>query len=181
VHNKLNSFHAGKEFFEIPLDEAKRAVDEAAQQVGTVIPSENPPTGERQFDEIDFSAPKLARPPVPFETHLPKTDALGREILLELREKALALGSDVSEKATTYNRIAYSRGRVFLEVKVHKNRVRILFLDIAFEDSRHLVQEVPKSYGWGRLKYLVNLRSLDDLAYAMPYIKASYSRAAETN
>jgi predicted transport protein len=179
VHQKLSRFHAGKEFFELPLEDAKRAVDEAACEVGLASPPQFPALIEEQFREIDFSIPKAKLPAVPFEEHLPKTDMLGKEILLQIRKEVLALGSDISEKATTYNRIAYSRGRVFLEVKVHKNRIRILFLDIAFEDPQKLVQEIPKSHGWGRLKFLANLRSLDDLTYAMPYIRASYAHAAK--
>ena len=178
VHQNLSGFHAGKEFFEIPLEDAKRAVDEAAAQVGIDPPPELPPEEEKQYREINFSSPKAHLPFVPFEQHLPKTDVLGKEILLEIREAVLALGSDVSEKATTYNRVAYSRGRVFLEVKVHKSRIRIAFVDIAFDDPQGLVKEIPRSYGWGRLKFLANLQTLDHLTYVMPYIRASYAKFA---
>jgi predicted transport protein len=179
VHQKLTQFHAGKEFFELPLEDARLAVDEASGRVGVANPPQLSVAVEQQFREVDFSIPRATKSPVPFEEHLPKTDVLGKEILLRIRKEVLALGSDVTEKATTYNRIAYSKGRVFLEVKVHKNRIRVLFLDIPFEDPRTLVQEIPRSYGWGRLKFLANLRSLDDLAYAMPYIRASYKHTSK--
>src|SRR3984957_11173391 len=78
VHQKLSRFHAGKEFFELPLEEAKRAVDEAAGEVGLASPPQFPALIEEQFREIDFSIPKAKLPAVPFEEHLPKTDMLGK-------------------------------------------------------------------------------------------------------
>jgi predicted transport protein len=87
------------------------------------------------------------------------------------------LGNDIVETVTRANRIAYSRGRVFLEVKVHKDRVRILFLDISLDDPDNVVAKVPESHGWGRLKYLMNLRNMQDLDYGMQFVRASYALA----
>jgi predicted transport protein len=202
MHEKLALFHAGKEFFELPLAIAVQTLNEVADVVGRArLPDKQPIEKEPslvdgsirvQTTEIEFGTPAAQRTSsrrarsgsisaqkstVSFEDHLEKTDLLGKEILIEIQSKVKALGADVSERITRYNRIAYARGRIFLEVKVHKNRVRILFLDIVVEDPKGFVQKVPESHGWGRLKYLMNLRSLDDLAYAMPYIEASYRHA----
>jgi predicted transport protein len=178
VHQRLGQYRAGKEFFEISLEDAQRVVDEAATRVGIDASPDPMVVAPEQLGEISFYAPKVARPPVPFESHLPKTDLLGREILLQLREKMLSLGDDVVETATKGNRVAYSRGRVFVEVKVHKHRVRVLFLDIELNDPLGVVETVPETHGWGRLKYLMNLRSLDDLKYVLPYLASSYTHAA---
>ncbi len=190
VHAKLSKFRSGKEFFELPLATAIRAVEEVASKVGRLETEDEPEEVVETVDQLTPASGQefdLATPgrrvrnatatlngPVRFEDHLQRTDAPRQELLLELRKRILALGSDIVETVTPASRIAYNRRRVFVEVKVHKDCIRVLFLDIPLNDPRGMV--VEKSF-WGHLKYLMKMRTTDDLEYAMGFITSSYSRA----
>jgi predicted transport protein len=199
VHDTLHRYRVGKEFFELPLRVAVDAMSEIATTVGRVpedSSAEGPggtsayPDTETDY-EVAFSTPSTSKQPratarspsrggaeaVTFESHLQKTDHVRQEILIHLRTMVKGLGGDIVETVTRANRIAYSRGRVFLEVKVHKDRIRILFLDIRLNDPEDVVVKVPESHGWGRLKFLMNLRNMQDLDYGMQFVKASYAVA----
>ncbi len=194
VHQKLAQYRIAKEFFELPLSVAVTTLNEISSNATTDLDrselepadaavQEGPPFGPH----LEFSSPGAVRRPVSgqssnrlnsagpitFESHLEKTDAPRQEVLLRLRGMVKSIGSDIVETVTRANRVAYARGRVFLEVKVHKDRVRILFLDIRLDDPDGVVSAVPATHGWGRLKYLMNLRTLDDLEYGMRFVRAS--------
>jgi predicted transport protein len=109
-----------------------------------------------------------------FEDHLAYTDSVRQQMLLELRKRILARDRRITETVTPGNRIAYSLGKIFVEVKVLRSRLKIHFVDGVFRDPEKRIQAIPKSHEWGALRNRFDIEKPDDVEYAMQLIEAAF-------
>jgi predicted transport protein len=116
---------------------------------------------------------------VSFEDHEKYTDATLRPVLRKLRERILALGR-MDENPTPAQRIAYSVGRIFAEVKVQKKRILVRVFDMGVADPKGIVTNIPGTHKWQHQKQ-IPIDSVGLVDYAMPFIEASYRSSLTKN
>jgi hypothetical protein len=145
LHDRLRRYRSAgnREFFQIPLKEAIKALEGVADEIGRL---ESTTDGSLEASHADgkllvrSSSGEIAVNLVPqrrrgniskataavvtFEDHASYTDAVRRPLLIDLRNRVLRFDDRLpaAERCTRGQRIAYSipGGRVFLEVKVQR-------------------------------------------------------------
>jgi predicted transport protein len=198
LHNKLRRYRSAgnREFFQIPLKEAIKALEGVADEIGRV---ENITDGSAQGSTADnepLAAPsgeitvtsarqrrrantKNAAPAiVTFDDHASYTDAVRRPILIDLRNRVLSLDERLrqTERCTPGQRIAYNipGGKVFLEVKVQRAAIVLHLADGGYPDPNGIADDIPESHGWRQLKKRITILNMADLDAAMPFVEAAY-------
>jgi predicted transport protein len=197
LHQQLYQYRSAsnREFFQIPLKAAIKALEEVADQIGRIddeeerapepVPArETPPLPSGEISVGPSPQPrqvkgrKAAGTIVTFEDHAAYTDAPRRNILHELRRRVLSLDDRLrqSEQCTQGQRIAYKipGGRIFLEVKVQKAAIVLHLADGGYPDPGGIADDIPPSHGWRQLKKRITILSEADLEAAMPFIEAAY-------
>lgn len=108
--------------------------------------------------------------------HIAYAEPLIRPVLEAVRHHTKQLGKEVIESATPAQRITYSWGRIFLEVKVQKRRVLLRFFDSGIPDPLKMVNHIDhaEKNGWQHDKE-IRLEKLEDVDYAMRFVEASFS------
>jgi hypothetical protein len=197
LHRRLHQYRSAgnREFFQIPLKAAIKALEGVADEIGRVDEVEElaqkPPPADGaatspQPREISVgssqqprkrSSLKPAGALVTFEDHAAYTDAPRRPILGELRRRVLNLDAHLQqgEQCTTSQRIRYKipGGKIFLEVKVQRAAILLRLADGGCPDAG-ITSDIPESFGWGQLKKQITLLSMADLDAAMPFVEAAY-------
>lgn len=194
LHERLRRYRSAsnREFFDLPLKDAIKALEAVADRVGRLDDAEQ---GARDPGEIEVepphaeeisvaarlkgkSSPKPAGSNATFETHLAYLDAPRQPILIELRKRVLDFDDRLrqGEKCTTYQRIAYSipGRRIFLEVNVQRAAIVLNLADGGCLDPNDIADDIPKSHGWGQLKKRIVIEKIADLDEVMPFIEAAY-------
>ena len=197
LHQRLHQYRSAsnREFFQIPLKAAIKALEEVADEIGRIDDVEERapepvPTSEilpPQSGEITVGsfpqqrqvrAKKAAGAIVTFEDHAAYTDTPRRKILHDLRRRVLSLDDRLqqSEQCTQGQRIAYKipGGKIFLEVKVQKAAIVLHLADGGYPDPASIADNIPPSHGWRQLKKRITILSEADLQAAMPFIEAAY-------
>ena len=95
-----------------------------------------------------------------------------REIFEELREKIFEIDGNITEKATSLY-VGYRITRIFAEVHIGKNQLKIHMRPIEYNDPENRVEKVSESYKW-TLDRRVYLKSHQDLDYVFQLIEQSY-------
>lgn len=200
LHQRLHQYRSAgnREFFELPLKAAVKALEDVADEVGRIeqeqAASEPVPTVDAplQSGEISVAAiqsrEKSSRRPaggiVTFEDHGAYTTAPIRPILNELRSRVLGLDDRLrqGEQCTPGQRIAYKipGGKIFLEVKVQRAAIVLHLADGGCPDPAGIANDIPASHGWRQLKKRIAIESMADLDAAMPFIEAAH-RAPSAN
>src|ERR1700688_1391724 len=197
LHQKLHQYRSTstREFFQIPLKTAIKALEDVADQIGRIeiveatapesavdaVPS--PPTGEVSVSGSQHPRKHGSRKSmgiVTFEDHATYTTDTLRPILCELRNKALGLDDRLrqGEQCTSGQRIAYKipGDKIFLEVKVQRAAIVLHLADGGCPDPAGIAEDIPESHGWRQLKKRIKIISTADLERAMPFVEAPYPR-----
>ena len=90
------------------------------------------------------------------EEHLHGASDELQRLFEEFNQRVFDLSSEI-ECYTTEANILYKTSVNFIELKVQRNRLRILLRtkDNQIDDPKHLTEIVPKSHGWGNLNRIV--------------------------
>jgi hypothetical protein len=158
--NEPSSFYnrsaGNRQFFQIPLKAAIKALEDGADEIGRV--DESATTAEAPTPPKDDDAPqageitalpsrngrkistqKTKPAVVTFDDHAAYTDSPRRSILADLRSRVLKLDDRLqqTERCTPGQRIAYSipGGRDFLEVKVQRAAIVLHLADGGCPDT----------------------------------------------
>jgi predicted transport protein len=192
LHHRLRQYRstADREFFEVPLKLAIRALEDVAEEVGRLDEPDRhepePAIGGRSsssHDAIDAvpgpnekSRRGQQRVVVTFDEHLAYAGEKLRPVLIALRTRVLALDNRLNEKCTAGQRIAYKipRGKIFLEVIVQRAAIVLHLADGGYADPGHIADDIPESFGWGQLKKRIVVVDTSDLAEATPFIESAY-------
>ena len=195
LHRRLYQYRAGKEFFQIPLKAAIKALEDVADEIGRVddvaksaaqtLPADDdalpPQPGEISVmpsRQRRAGTKKTAPAIVTFDDHASYTDATRRPILIDLRRRVLALDDRLrqTERCTPGQRIAYNipGGRVFLEVKVQRAAIVFHLAEGDCPDPNGIADDIPASHGWRQLKKRITILSTTDLDAAWPFVEAAY-------
>jgi hypothetical protein len=197
LHQRLRQYRCGgnREFFQVPMKTAIKALEDVADQVGRIDVQEEPmpepvpePAGDVPFASGEITvAPAQAhkqssRKPaggiVTFEDHMAYTDAPRQPILAELRRRVWGLDNRLrqGEQCTPGQRVAYKLPgtKIFLEVKVQRAAIVLHLADGGCPDPNGIADDIPASHGWRQLKKRVAILSMADLNTAMPFIEAAY-------
>jgi predicted transport protein len=200
LHRKLQQYRSAgnREFFQLPLKAAIKALEGVADEVGRVdtqeqvalepaprpAPAADAPlqSGEISVASFPQSRKRVAQKPagtvVTFEDHAAYTDAPRRTILNELRRRVLSLDDRLlqGEQCTSYQRIAYKipGGKNFLEVHAQRAAIVLYLADGGCPDPAGIADDIPASHGWGQLKKRIAIVSMEDFEAAMPFIEAAY-------
>jgi predicted transport protein len=197
LHQRLHQYRSAgnREFFQLPLKAAIKALEEVADEIGRVdgvaepapepAPVDDAPPAPLREISVGFSrqsrqvgTKKEPGAIVTFEDHASYTDAPRQEILNDLRRKVLSLDDQLrqGEQCTSGQRIAYKipGGRIFLEVKVQRAAIVLHLADGGCPDPRGIADDIPASHGWRQLKKRITILSMADLEAAMPFIEAAY-------
>ncbi len=201
LHQRLDQYRSAtnREFFQIPIKAAIKALEGVADEIGRVDDAEQsaaqepapPGDAARLPQSAEISVGSSRKQPkeknrkpggggaiVTFEDHAAYTTAPLRPILMDLRSRLLSLDDQLrqGEQCTTSQRIRYKipGGRIFLEVKVQRAAILLRLVDGGCPDPAGITSDVPESFGWGQLKKQITLLSMADLEAAMPFIDAAY-------
>jgi predicted transport protein len=198
LHQRLDQYRSAtnREFFQIPIKAAIKALEGVADEIGRVDNAEqsapeSAPAGDadhlEQLGEISVGSSRKRRKEsnrnaggaiVTFEDHAAYTTAPLRPILMELRSRVLALDDRMrqGEQCTPGQRIAYKilGNRIFLEVKIQRAAVVLHLADGGCPDPAGIAEEIPASHGWRQLKWRITIVSMADLETAMPFIEAAH-------
>jgi hypothetical protein len=197
LHNKLRQYRSAgnREFFQIPLKEAIKALEGVADEIGRVEKTASGPADASPADNEPLAAPsgeitvmsarqrrhantKKAPAIVTFDDHASYTDAVRRPILTDLRDRVLRLDDRLrqTERCTPGQRIAYNipGGRVFLEIKVQRAAIVLHLADGGCPDPNGIADDIPASHGWRQLKKRITILNAADLDAAMPFVEAAY-------
>ena len=198
LHQRLHQYRAvsNREFFQIPLKVAIRALESVADEIGRIDDAAGtagkPAAADSTMPPLPSSGEitvATKRPPertgkksggavVTFDDHAAYTDAQRRSILLELRSRVLSLDGQLrqGEQCTTSQRIRYKipGGRIFLEVKLQRAAILLRLAHGGCPDPDGIASPIPESFGWGQLKLQIAVLSIADLNKAMPFIEAAY-------
>lgn len=197
LHQQLHQYRSAsnREFFQIPLKAAIKALEEVADEIGRIDDEEErapEPVPAREIPPLPLGEISIGPSPQPrqvkarkaagtiatFEDHAAYTDIPRRNILRELRRRVLSLDERLrqSEQCTQGQRIAYKipGGRIFLEVKVQKAAIVLHLADGDCSDPAGIADVIPPSHGWRQLKKRITILSEVDLEAAMPFIEAAY-------
>ena len=195
LHQRLDQYRSAgnREFFQIPLKAAIKALEDVADEIGRVdgeeeLASQPASLAAQQLGEISaattmpprkVSAKKASGAIITFEDNASYTDDLRRSILNDLRCRVLSLDSRLrqGEHCTAGQRIAYKipGDRIFLEIKVQRAAILLRLVDGGCLDLNGLTNDIPASHGWGRLKKQITILSNTDLEAAIPFIEAAYN------
>jgi len=199
LHRKIHQFRSGsnREFFQIPLKIAIKALDGVADEIGRVddvlesevqtLPSVNDVSPLRS-EEISVMASSQQRlrantkngpATVTFEDLVLYTDAPRQPTLVDLRERVLRLDDRLrqTEKCTAKGRrIAYNVPgcRIFLEVKVQRAAIVLHLADGGCPDPNGIADDIPESHGWRQLKKRIKILTAADLDAAILFVEAAY-------
>jgi predicted transport protein len=202
LHQRLHQYRSAgnREFFQMPLKTAIKALEDVADEIGRIDNAEEPapeplPTGEAPSRSAEISVVSSRQPRqsirrkaadaiVTFEDHASYTDAPRRPILNELRSRVLTLDDRLrqGEQCTSGQRIAYKipGGKIFLEVKVQRAAIVLHLADGGCPDPGGIADDIPESHGWRQLKKRIAIVNMADLEAAMPFMTAkSSSRRAQ--
>lgn len=196
LHLRLQQYRSAsnREFFQVPIKTAMKAVDDVADEVGRIDEeeptsafatevggSDPPPSGEITVTSAQSSKQagrKAPRDAVRLEDHLAYTDAPRQPILLELRRRTWKLDDRLrqAEQCTPGQRIAYKiPGRkIFLEVKAQRAAIVLHLADGGCPDPNNIATDIPPSHGWRQLKKKIIIMNMGDLDAAMPFIEAAF-------
>jgi predicted transport protein len=198
LHQRLERYRSAtnREFFQIPIKAAIKALEGVADEIGRVDAAEQwtsdpapasdaaplPQPGEISVEYSGKHRKERNRQPeraiVTFEDHAAYITAPSRPILIELRSRVLGLDDRLrqGERCTPGQRIAYKLpdNKIFLEVKVQRAAVVLHLADGRCQDPAGIADEIPASHGWRQLKWRITIVSMADLEAAMPFIEAAY-------
>jgi hypothetical protein len=193
LHHRLRQYRStsDREFFEVPLKLAIRALEDVAEEVGRLdelerlepeptIGGQPPASSDQAIDaglrSNEKSRAGQTRGVVTFDDHLAYAGVSLRPVLLDLRKRVLALDDRLNEKCTPGRRIAYKipGGKIFLEVIVQRAAIVLHLADGGYPDPGHLADDIPGSFGWGQLKKRVVVEKMSDLAEALPFIESAH-------
>jgi predicted transport protein len=197
LHQRLHQYRSAsnREFFQIPLKAAIKALEDVADEIGRIEMEEGvsdpapagaaaPPAQSGEISVASTPQPRKgsSRKPaggiVTFEDHAAYTTAPMRPILNELRSRVLSLDDSLrqGEQCTSGQRIAYKipGGKIFLEVKVQRAAIVLHLADGGCPDPAGIADDIPASHGWRQLKKRVAIERMADLEAAMPFIEAAY-------
>jgi hypothetical protein len=197
LHRKLHQYRStGKEFFQIPLKAAIKALEDVADEIGRInIVETAPQTSPADYDDALSSQPgeisvmssrpshntrtKKATPAiVTFDDHASYTDAVRRPILYDLRNRVFGLDGRLrqTEQCTPGQRIAYNIPdfKIFLEVKVQRAAIVLHLCDGGCPDPNGIADDIPASHGWRQLKKRITILSTTDLDAAWPFVEAAH-------
>jgi predicted transport protein len=192
LHQRLDRYRpvSNREFFEMPLKVAIKALERVADEIGradvlmepdaAISPAVASPTGE-----ISVGSPRRPRATaVPaktsfvFEDHLSYTSSLLQQVLRDLRERLFGLDQQLrdEERRTSGQRIAYNRlgSKIFLEIKVQRAAIVLHVADGGLSDPEGITEDIPESHGWRQLKKRIVVMGMDNLNSAMPFVEAAY-------
>ncbi len=196
LHDRLRQYRSAnnREFFQIPLKEAIKALERVAEEIGRVEgiaydsdvaenKSLDAPSGEITVATVHPQRGPNAQKGVPdvvtFDDHASYTDAARRLILIDLRNRVFRLDGRLreAERCTPRQRIAYRipGGRVFLEVKVQRAAIVLHLADGGCLDPNGIAVDIPESHGWRQLKKRITILNSADLDAAMPFVEAAYN------
>lgn len=100
-----------------------------------------------------------------------------QELYDSLHKKILGLGSDVKFEPKKYY-VAFKRKTNFLTAELQRNKIKVWFdYDKSLlDDSRGIIRDVSEigHHGTGDLE--IELTSLDDIEYTLPFIKKAYEQ-----
>lgn len=117
------------------------------------------------------------------QDHLEKMNEDTRAVFEILREQLLALGSDVKEVPKKLY-VAYKTSTNFVDVTLLKKEIRITMNLRSGElnDPKQLATDFTKPVKghWGNGDYEINVRTAEDLPYAMILIEQAYKKAQAT-
>jgi predicted transport protein len=197
LHQRLYQYRSAsnREFFQIPLKAAIKALEDVADEIGRIDDVEEPapatPDGEATAipgsRKISVASPlgprkrsggKSAGGMVTFEDHADYITALMRPILNDLRSRVLRIDDRLqqNEQCTSGQRIAYKipGGKIFLEIKVQRAAIVLHLADGGCADPVGITDDIPASHGWRQLKKRITVESPADLEAAIPFIEAAY-------
>jgi hypothetical protein len=197
LHQRLRQYRSAgnREFFQIPLRAAIKALEEVADEIGRVNVADDsapeisrvdaaPASESGEVNAVSSRQPrqasnrKAAGAVVTFEDHASYTDATRRPILNDLRGRVLSLDDRLrqGEQCTPGQRVAYKipGGKIFLEVKVQRAAIVLHLADGGCPDPAGIADDIPESHGWRQLKKRIAILSGADLEAAMPFVEAAY-------
>jgi Meiotically up-regulated gene 113 len=196
IHQRLHQHRSStnREFFNVPLKDAIRVLNEAADDVGRV-PRDTPVkpvhapidniTPSPQIAEIEVNVPaqkrqikRSAPSTTRFEDHASFTDAQRRELLVDLRRRVWELDARLQqgEVCTPLQRIAYRvpGNKQFMEVKVQRAAFLLRLIDGDFPpDPGGIARLIPASHQWP-FKLEIKVTTPAELQAAMPFVEAAY-------
>lgn len=195
LHQRLLQYRltSNREFFQVPLKTAIRALEDVADEVGRVDDAPDRSSMSAAVDTTPLSIGELTAVPalsnktrskkvemkvVTFEDHAAYITAPMQPVLYELRRRVLSLDArlEQEERCTSGQRIAYKigQGRIFLETKVQRAAIVLHLAGADCPDPNGIVDDIPPSHGWRQLNKRLTIASAVDLEAAMPFIEAAY-------
>jgi hypothetical protein len=196
LHSNLRQYRSAnnREFFQIPLKAAIKALEGVADEIGRIEDStagraeapradeEAAPSGEITImtarERRRVNSKKATAAIVTFEDRASYTDAVRRPILIDLRNRVLRLDDRLrqTKRCTPGQRIAYNipGGRVFLEVKVQRAAIVLHLAEGGCPDPNGVADDIPESHGWRQLKKRITILNAADLDAATPFVEAAY-------
>ena len=100
-----------------------------------------------------------------------------RELFMHIRRRILNLDSSVSEEVLKHY-IAYKNSTNFVDIVPKKSKLR-LHLNMRFDeinDPRVMCEDATDKGHWGNGDVKINLKSDDDIEYAMTLVKQSFDK-----
>jgi hypothetical protein len=196
LHHRLSQYRStGKEFFQIPLKTAIKALEDVADEIGRVnvveglshtLPADDHglPSRAGEISAVSphqrrkMSTKKVTPTIVTFDDHAAYTDAVRRPVLYDLRNRLFSLDGTLhrTERCTPGRRIAYNVPgfKIFLEVKVQRAAIVLHLADGGCPDPNGIADDIPASHGWRQLKKRIPVLGTMDLDSAWPFVEAAY-------
>ena len=103
---------------------------------------------------------------------LEKASSETRNLFAEFRERVLAIDDSIEEKATKLY-VAYRRSKIFTDVLINKNGLKILLRPTRYEDPKNLVEQVPETFNW-TLDRRVDLKDMSGMDDVLALVEQSY-------
>ena len=109
-------------------------------------------------NEIISKEEEEIRKPKTIEQHLEESSDQIKELFQIFNERIINLSKEI-ERYTTGQNIVYKTSKIIVELKVQKNRFRLLLRteNGEIKDPKLLTVIVPETHGWGNLTHIVYL------------------------
>jgi hypothetical protein len=115
-----------------------------------------------------------------YSDHYEYADERRRPLLSQIRRAVLALQAGLVETITAGQRIAYRKPnkKIFLELKVQKEAIVLHMANLeGLDDPADFLMTIPETHEWGQLSRRATVRTADDLAQALRFIRSSWMRS----
>lgn len=109
------------------------------------------------------------------EEQLNARNKIVRELYDSLKLKIMEFGKDIKE-VPGKGYVDYRKNTTFVNVGFRMDYIKIMIKmgDEKIVDSKGVCSEIPKSFGYGRMTKMFDVKSLDDVDYAISLIKQAY-------